>query len=258
MSSRVSTTCAAATAVLLAFAWTGEGGPAAAPPTAVHGSAEVVECKRGKQASDRRAVFRGEMTQITGATRMMMRIHLHEKVGSSPWRGAHAHGINLPREARPGVTRFAYRQRVLGLKKGSAYRVQIVFRWYSADGAEVAREEERSPVCRQPGKLANLKIRDAVNVAAGPTPDTSRYIVRIGNTGSVTAGSFDLVLAVDGAEVDTRRIGRLAAGQRREIGFVGPACRSSVVARIDPGDRVPEITESDNVVGTPCAELVPR
>jgi len=257
MTSRVSIVLAAAVAALASLAWPSEDDFAAAP-TATHASAELIECTRGKRESARRAVFRGEMIQIEAGLRMTMRIHLREKVGSNRWRAAWAPGINLPREARPGITRFAYRQRVLALKKGTSYRVEIVFRWYAADGTEVRREVERSPICRQPGKLPNLRIRNAVDVAAGPTADTRRYIVRVGNTGSVVAQRVDLSLLVDGAEVDTRRIGRLEASQRREVGFVGPGCSGSVVARIDPEDLIPEIAERDNAIETPCAELVPR
>jgi CARDB protein len=232
-----------------------DGGHAAT--AAANGSADLVECKRGKQAKDRLAVFRGEMTQIEGATRMLMRFNLYEKVGLGSWVGVRAPGVNLPREARPGVTRFAYRQRVLGLKKGAAYRVGIVFRWYDADGKEVKHEIADSPVCRQPGKLPNPRIRDSIKVGDGPTPETPRYAVRVHNTGAVTVNNVLLRLTVDGAEVDTRKIGRLKPGQRRTVGFVGPVCRGEVVARIDPDNLIPEISERDNVVRTPCTELEP-
>lgn len=232
----------------------GEGHGAA---TAANGSAELVECKRGKHATDRLAVFRGEMTQVEGATRMLMRFALYEKVGSGKWLGIAAPGIDRPREARPGIRRFAYRQRVLNLRKGAAYRVGIVFRWYDADGKQVRWEQAESPVCRQPGKLPNPRIRDSIKAGDGPTPETVRYAVRIHNSGSVAVKDVQLRLTVDGAEVDTRRIGRLKPGQRRSIGFVGPACRGAVVARLDPDDLIPEISERDNVMRTPCAGLEP-
>lgn len=232
-----------------------DGGRAAT--AAASGSAELVECKRGKQAKDRLAVFRGEMTQIEGATRMLMRFHLYEKVGLGTWLGIRAPGVNLPREARPGITRFAYRQRVLNLKKGAAYRVGITFRWYDADGREVEHEIADSPVCRQPGKLPNPRIRDSIKVGDGPTPETARYAVRVHNTGKVTVNNVLLRLSVDGAEVDARKIGRLKPGQRRSIGFVGPVCRGEVVAQLDPDNLVPELSERDNIMRTPCSELEP-
>lgn len=260
MSSRISIVFATATAAVATFAWAGEGGSLAAPiapSPATHSSAQLVECKRGKQATVRRAIFRGEMTQVAGATRMTMRFSLHRRVGSEQWRGVAVPGIDQPHEARPGVTRFAYRQRVLNLDKGMSYRAAIDFRWYAADGAEVRREIVRSPVCRQPGKLPNPKIRDTIKVADGPTPETRRYVVRIGNTGRVTVANVMLRLSVDGAEVDTRRIGRLAAGQRRSVGFVGPVCRTAVEARLDPDDLIPEIFERDNLMRDPCDRLEP-
>lgn len=256
MGKRLPTSLATVSA-LVVLAWPGVSEPVAAP-TAANARAELFECKRGKQSDDRRAVFRGEMNQIAGANAMLMRFHLHAKVGSEAWRGVRAPGVEQPRQARPGVLRFAYRQSVLNLRKGASYRASVDFRWYAANGTLVKREVHDSPVCRQPGKLSNPKIRDSIHVADGPTPDTRRYVVRVGNTGSIATQNIFLKLSVDGAEVDTRRILRLAPGQRREIGFVGPVCRGSVVARLDPDDLIPEIWERDNVMKTPCAELAPR
>lgn len=257
MSSRLSIAFATAGLAIAGLAWPGVGTAASAPKTAANGAAELLECSRGKQAKDRRLLVRGSMTQIPGGTRMVMRLHLREKVGTEPWRGAHAPGINLPREARPGVTEFAYRQRVLALKKGASYRISITFRWYDADGREIEHQIAESPICRQPGKLPNPKIRDSIKVADGPTPDTRRYVVRIGNTGRVGVGKVLLRLSVDGAEVDTRRIGKLAAGQRRSVGFVGPVCRGEVVALLDPGNLIAEVSERDNLMRTPCDLLEP-
>jgi hypothetical protein len=255
MSRHASFAVAALAILVLALVVVPDGGRAAT--VAANGSAELVECQRGKQAKDRLAVFRGEMAQVDGATRMLMRFSLYEKVGIGSWLGIPAPGINRPREARPGITRFAYRQRVLNLKKGAAYRVGIVFRWYDADGKEVKHEIADSPVCRQPGKLPNPRIRDSVKVGDGPTPETPRYAVRVHNTGTVTVNNVLLRLTVDGAEVDTRKIGRLKPGQRRSIRFVGPVCRDEVVARLDPDNLIPEISERDNVMRTPCSELEP-
>lgn len=257
MSSRITIAFATATAAVAVLAGAGEGTAATTSAIRANGSAELLECSRGKQAKDRRLVVRGSMTQVPGGTRMLMRLHLEEKVGTENWRGTHAPGIDLPRESRPGVARFAYRQRVLGLKKGASYRIAIAFRWYDANGRELKREYVDSPVCRQPGKLPNPKIRDSVKVGDGPTPETRRYVVRIGNTGRVTVGNVLLRLSVDGAEVDTRRIGRLVPGQRRAIGFVGPVCRGSFEARLDPDDLIAEIAERDNVVRGSCDLLDP-
>ena len=255
MSRRIS--IAATTAVLLALALLAapDDGSRAAPPKADHGSAELVECMHGKQAKDRRATFRGEMTQLGGvgaSWRMQLRFALSERIGRAGWVGLNAPGIGVWREARPGVVRFAYRQRVVALQKGTSYRATVEFRWLSADGKVVRQESERSPVCRQPGKLPNLKVRDAVGVQQGPTPGTRRYVVKVGNSGVVTAQRVELSLFVDGAEVDTRAIGRLNGGDRRTVTFVGPVCGSRVEARIDPHGAIRETTERDNATSMPC------
>lgn len=248
----VATTAVLALALLAALGDSGR----AAPPKADHGSAELIECTHGKQAKARRATFRGEMTQLSDSDtpwRMQMRFGLSERVGRGVWVGLNAPGIGVWREARPGIVRFAYRQRVVALQKGTSYRALVEFRWLSADGKVFRRESERSPVCRQPGKLPNLKVRDAIGIQPGPTESTRRYAVKVGNTGTVTAQRVELMLLVDGAEVDTRTIGRLNSGDRRTVTFVGPVCASRVEARIDPHAAIREMTERDNAISTVCA-----
>jgi hypothetical protein len=243
-----------AAALVAAFApiAVADAGPHSADAAVAGGSVTMLECSKDKAAADRRAVYRGEMDLIAAATHMQMRFELAEKVGRGAWAGVAAPDLGVWREARPGIARFAYRQRVLGLQRGTAYRMAVDFRWL-ADGGKVVRQEaKRSPVCRQPGKLPNLRIRDRIVMKQGPTPDTARYLVKIGNTGRFKARRVELTLRVDGAEVNTVRIGRLRSGQRRTIRFVGPVCGTRIEAEIDPHDVVREITEKDNERVTSC------
>src|SRR5690606_19372773 len=109
-------------AVLALLALDAPSGASAAAWTSANASADVVECVRGKQAKDRQAVFRGQMKQTADGLRMQMRFALEEKVGSSRWTGVRAPGIGVWHEARSGVAKFAYRQRVVALQKGTSYR----------------------------------------------------------------------------------------------------------------------------------------
>lgn len=252
MSSRtpiVATTFAA----LALLALDAPSGASAAARTSANVSAEVVECVRGRQAKDRQAVFRGQMKQTADGLRMQMRFALEEKVGSSRWTGVRAPGIGVWHEARPGVAKFAYRQRVVALQKGTSYRAVVRFRWLAQDGSTTRRESSRSPVCRQPGKLPNLKVRDSVSATPGPTAETLRYAVEVGNTGYATATAVEVRLLVDGAEIDTRVLRRLRPGERRVMRFVGPRCSGEVRALIDPNRHVRELSERDNRIRTPCS-----
>jgi subtilase family serine protease len=132
----------------------------------------------------------------------------------------------------------------------------VKFQWLDGDGERIAAGFERSPACRQPGKLANLAIREDVHARQGPTKGTYRYAVLIHNNGKRTSPRTKLELRVDGAQVDVRPIGRLAPGERRTVRFVGPACKREVKARLDPKDAVREITEADNVRRTACDRVL--
>lgn len=243
-------------AVLALALFDAPGGASRAAQTSANVSTDLIECTRGKQAKDRQAVFRGEMKQTGDGLRMQMRFELNERVGSSVWTGVKAPGIGVWHEARAGIAKFAYRQRVVALQKGTSYRAVVQFRWLAADGSTVRRESSKSPVCRQPGKLPNLKIRDSVSAKPGPTAETLRYAVKVGNSGNVTANNIEVKLLVDGAEIDTHVLRRLKPGERRTVRFVGPKCSSEVTGQIDPNGRVRELSERDNLIRTPCSAVL--
>ena len=50
-------------------------------------------------------------------------------------------GLGVWRKSRVGVAGFAYRQRVVDLAQGSAYRAVVHYRWYSSDRQAAAQRE---------------------------------------------------------------------------------------------------------------------
>jgi hypothetical protein len=214
---------------------------------------ELEACSTGKTPAQRWAVFRGEMHQIPAAAQMRMRFDLAEKIGKSVWRGVGPLAVGEWHVSDPGVEQLIYRQRVENLKPATAYRVDVYFRWVDGSGEKVAQRILRSVPCRQRGKLPNLALRDDVHGRPGPVEGTYRYAVYIRNNGLKASPPSEVRLAVDGAEVDVRRVGRLRSGEKRIIRFVGPACARGVTASLDPNDVIREITERDNVRQTRCA-----
>jgi hypothetical protein len=253
MSSRASTAVAlvAALAAIAVCTAPAGGAPASTVPDS---GVELVECKRGKRAVDRNALFRGEMRQIPNGTAMRMLFQLTERVGNGAWRADKAPGLETWRNARPGVGRFAYRQRIASLQPGTAYRVLVTFQWHDAAGMLIGRQSARSPACRQGGKLPNVRVA-ALDRSPGPTPDTSRYTVSVLNSGSVVAKRVAVSLSIDGAQVDTRAMGNIGAHRRREIAFIGPACSALVTVAVDPNDALRESDERDNRRSFPCSYL---
>ena len=223
------------------------GGPA---------SVRVAECARGPAAGDRLAVFRGAMRARPGTRRMSMRFKLQEQVGEGRFRTVKAPRLGVWRKSRPGVKRFAYRQRVLALAEGAAYRTLVAFRWHGEDGEVIRRATRRSRSCRQPGPLANLRIGRLGGVLplAG-VPGIYRYPVQLVNNGQVPAERFGVSLAVDSGAVETQAVGFLAPGQSRSLVFSGLACRAGVTVVADPEDTVRENFERDNsrTFGCPSA-----
>ena len=217
-------------------------------------SVRVADCLRGPAAGDRLAVFRGAMRAIPGTQRMWMRFKLQERVGDGKFRTVKAPGLGVWRKSRPGVRRFAYRQRVLALAEGSAYRTVVAFRWYAEDGAVIRRSTRRSRACMQPGPLANLRIGRIGGAAPlVGVPGTYRYAVQLVNNGQVAAERFGVTLTVDGGTtVDTQAVSYLAPGESRRLFFSGRACRGHVTAVADPEDAVRENRERDNSMTSRC------
>jgi hypothetical protein len=230
---------------------------AAASIAAAPGRAEIalVECRTGKTAGERSAIFRGDMGQIAQASQMRMRLDLSERIGTGLWRGVAGYDRKWS-YSKPGIQRLVFEQSVLNLKPATRYRMNGTFQWLDAEGRPVASRRLLSPICRQRGKLPNPAVRDDVRARPGPSPSTYRYAISLHNNGVVASPPFAVRLTVDGAEVDVRRVGRLRPRERRRIRFVGPACNGSVRAEIDPNDVVREITERDNVRTTACSRAI--
>lgn len=222
--------------------------PSLSPPASVR----VVECVPGDGAEDGLAVFRGAMRKVPGTHRMWMRFGLQERSGGGAWRSLDAPGLGVWRKSRPGVRKFAHRQRVVALPAGSAYRVLVRYRWYSATGERLQRAARRSAGCRQPGSLPDLRV---ARISAKPlegTPGAVRYLVHVRNEGGAEASQFKVRLAVDGDVLDTRTVEGLAPGAVARVAFAGPSCVSAVEARVDPADVVREGDELDNGLSSPC------
>jgi hypothetical protein len=253
MTSHASIALTAALAGVAVLACSTVSAGSAAIPTATDGAVELLECTHGKRAVDRNALFRGEMSQLPGTHDMAMRFELSERVGRGAWRGVTARGLGVWRYSRPGVSRFAYRQRIAALARGTAYRVGITFEWRDETATVIQRQAATSPVCRQGGPLPNVRVAGLERLP-GPTPETVRYVVSVVNRGRAPAPGLEVALLVDGAEVDTREMGKVAARRRREVAFVGPACTSAIAVELDPGDKLRELDKRDNARSFACAQ----
>ena len=242
---------AAASLVTAAFAAVAAA-PAASEPvtlTAPPAMVKVLDCSLDTHA----ATFRGRMKAVVNSDRMWMRFTLLEKRATG-FEVLAAPGLARWHKSKPGVGAFGYRQTVRGLQPGASYRMQVNYRWYSADGELIARARRRSPACRQFEQLPNLTV--AVEDARKTSVDGAlRYGVRVSNIGLAPAGGVAVRMAVDGGVLDTITVGLLLPGESRLLGFRGPPCTSSVSAAVDPDGVLAESSEDDNLHELSCADL---
>lgn len=245
---------AAAAGAVLAFAVPAMGtaaptaNPSAAGPAA---TVKVTDCQRGP--AGRSVEFRGSMRRVPGTRRMWMRFGLQEKVGDGAFSNVAAPDLGVWRKSRLGVARFSYRQGVMALAAGSAYRTTVQYRWYGRRGKLLRRAKRVSRACAQPGLLSNLRVARIGGKPIGKaSPGLVRYAVLVVNRGKAGSGPTMVSLAVDGATVDTVPVGPLAPGAQTRVFVNGPKCTSTVEARVDPADTLREGSEGDNARSVSC------
>jgi hypothetical protein len=222
---------------------------AVALPSPQPASVKLVDCS----PDDGSAAFYARMRSVEQGDRMSMRFTLFERHLD------HFEALDTPalsrwHRAKPGVAAFGYRQAVRGLQPGRTYRLQVGFRWHSADGELVERTQRRSGACRQFEELPNL-TSTLVGAEQTKVPGVLRYLMRVSNTGVAPATNVDLRLSVDGAIVDTATVESLAPGERRDVAVRGPECTSLLEALADPDGVIVEASEQDNGHTVACAEL---
>jgi subtilase family serine protease len=79
-------------------------------------------------------------------------------------------------------------------------------------------------------------------------------VIAVRNDGRGDAGPFDVGLRIGGRDALLVTVAGAMAGQSQPLTFVGPRCVAGERVRIeaDPGDRVAEADERDNVLSLDC------
>jgi CARDB len=224
-------------------------GGAPATPVAPPATVKLVDCSR----EARSATLYGRMKSIEGSERMWMRFTLLERRAAG-FEVLAAPGLGRWHKSKPGVGAFGYRQTVRGLQQGASYRMQVNYRWYSAEGELLASARRRSVACRQFERLPNLTAR-VVEASETDVEGVLRYGVMVANTGEAAAGDVAVRMAVDDDVLDTVTVGFLRSGESRLLRVRGPRCISSVSATVDPDGVLVESSEEDNVEQLSCADV---
>ena len=204
--------------------------------------------------AERTASFTGRMESVRRARQMAMRFTILERFGTAPFARVEAPGLDVWHKSRRGVRVFAYTQRITALRDAGSYRARVRFRWFDAKGRRILSRSRRSPACRQPGPLPNLRI-GKIAARRGPVDSTVIYSVNVLNVGVVEARKVSVVVTVDGAALDARQVEVMGPGERRTLQFTGPVCERGVRAAVDPKNDIGELVEEDNVRSLPCDKL---
>jgi CARDB len=220
--------------------------------------ATVATCHLDPVQEQRYASFTGEMASLRKGNRMEMRFQLERRApGEAAFTPVDVPALGVWNRAKPGRSPYRFTQRVEKLAAPASYRARVTFRWTGPKGAKKVVARRVTPRCKQPDFRPDLRIR-AVGSQVVPDTDEAEYTVEVRNAGRTVAGSeagFDVVLSVDGVALPATTVNGLAPGDRRELIFRGPRCRSgigSVTAVVDPDGRVDEAGEGNNAIGVPC------
>jgi hypothetical protein len=224
--------------------------PAAGAAAPLPATVKVVNC----DVEQHEAAFYARMQQLPGATRMAMRFTLLEETGGDSPTPVKAPGLRRWRSSEPGVRSFGYRQGVRNLPENASHRVRVEFRWYAADGTELARTRRRSGRCRQFVELPNLVARIA-SITPTPVPGVVRYQALVTNTGKAAATAIPVRLTVDGNVVDTLTLASLEPGEQRSLAIRGPECHEAAKLEADPDEVIAERSDADNAHELVCGTL---
>jgi hypothetical protein len=221
--------------------------PATADAAPLPARVKVTKCSVERHE----AVFYGRMKQVPGTARMAMRFALFQETGDGRPRRVTAPGLSRWHRSKEGVKVFGYRQGFRNLPENASHRVRVEFRWYDADGEELARRTRRSGRCRQFVELPNL-VADLRAVRPTDHPRVFRYRAVVTNTGKARARLVPVRLTVDGKLVDSRVIASFGAGERRTLVFQGPACKRVAKLEADPERTIAETSDADNADELAC------
>src|ERR1700685_51667 len=114
---------------------TGQLGTGGDVPSA---SALLEQCVTVGEQAERSATFSGEMTTMTGVTRMEMRIDVQERLpGETAFHLVTAPGLGVWRGSAQGVMIYKYVKQVTDLSSPALYRAVVHFHWLNARGRVV-------------------------------------------------------------------------------------------------------------------------
>jgi hypothetical protein len=214
--------------------------------------ARLTDCHTGPLASDRFAVFVGQMPALKGTKRMWMRFDLHERTGSGSWTRVKVPKFGTWQRSRRGTPGFIYEKRVDRLQAPAAYRAEIRFRWYDSRGRLQRHSHRTTPTCHEPDPRPDLAIGKVTATDAGN--GRLRYAIAVRNDGRSDVGPFAVVLAVDGGTGPPAMVSGMPPGGRTKAIIVAPACipGSRIQVAVDPGGAIDEADETDNTVSRPC------
>lgn len=126
-------------------------GQAGVPDSAPAVSVTLEQCVSAGEQAEHSATFSGEMTAITGAARMAMRIEVQERMpGEELFHTVSAPGLGVWRGSDPGVKIYKYVRQVTNLSSPAIYRALVRFHWLDEEGHVIRRAERRTSKCVQP------------------------------------------------------------------------------------------------------------
>jgi len=114
-------------------------------------SATLAQCVTSVEQAERSATFAGEMTLVSGATRMAMRVDIEKRAqGEAHFHLISAPGLGVWRSSEPKVKTYKYLKQVTNLEPPAAYRAVVHFRWLGAKGLVIKRAVRYTRPCAQP------------------------------------------------------------------------------------------------------------
>jgi CARDB protein len=216
--------------------------PSAATPAAGGATAALEACHSALDQADRSATFSGEMTTLTDARRMAVRVDLVERpAGGQGFRAVSAPGLGVWRRSASNVQIYRYVKQVINLPAPAAFRAVVGFRWLDVRGRVMRQVQRRTGVCEQPDERPLLRV-GSITQTSTPGSAEATYGVTVRNNGRGPSGAFSLQLTVDGAVQPELTVAGLPAFGRLEVDTSAPRCGAggALTVTLDPRHQIAE------------------
>ncbi|MBJ7347527.1 MAG: hypothetical protein JHC87_03025 [Thermoleophilaceae bacterium] len=215
-----------------------------------YSTANVESCVQSTLYDERQVGVVGEMRRVKGVKSMQLKFRLlRQYVGEKEYRRIGGLGLDEWIDVTSEADRSIRHLVISGVDTQAKYRVRIDFRWRGKKKV-VARRTRFTNACLQNTPSPDLKATSVVKL--NTLGVVSNYQYELTNAGGSEARNVRFLFSVDNDTVVERTVDSMLPGATVAATISAATCTVSAALSVDPGKKVWESNETNNVFTLPC------